>query len=307
MRLDYFKTLVIVARTGSFSAAAKKLEISQGTVSNHIATLEREFDAKLFKRTIKGVELTEAGKILQERVEKLLNEIENTKAQISITKSELAGVIRIAASTIPGEHIIPSLIAESNKRYPDVKFRIKAADTITSLMSLDANDADFAAVGSLKGYEQKFDTIELGEEELLLIVPRNHELTKKKSIKPLETLKYSYINREETSGTRKEVEKILEAAGIPVSKLDVALELGSTESVITAVSEGRGISIISSIAAKKAEAAGLVKILRIDDTMTSRKLYMVRPKRSLLKVCETFWQFCKEFKWQKDKPPSSHS
>ena len=69
-----------------------------------------------------------------------------------------------------------------------------------------------------------------------------------------------------------------------MEQLKVALELGSTESVITAVSEGRGISIISSIAAKKAHAAGLVKIVKIKEAKNPRKLYIVRPKRPLVKI-----------------------
>ncbi len=80
----------------------------------------------------------------------------------------------------------------------------------------------------------------------------------------------------------------------------MALELGSTESVVTAVSEGRGISIISSIAAKKAQAAGLVKIVKIEEAKNPRKLYMARPKRALLKASEAFWEFCKEYTFKND-------
>ena len=83
-------------------------------------------------------------------------------------------------------------------------------------------------------------------------------------------------------------------------KLKVVLELGSTESVITAVSEGRGISIISSIAAKKAQAAGLIKIIKIEEAKNPRKLYMVRPKRPLLKTSEAFWEFCKEYRFKNE-------
>jgi LysR family transcriptional regulator, transcriptional activator of the cysJI operon len=295
MRFDQLKTFLTVARTGSFSVAAKELETTQGTVSNHIAALEEYFGTELFKRTIKGVETTDAGKILKESAEKILEEMENAKAKISSAKHKLAGVIRIAASSVPGEHIIPSLITEFQKKHPDVKFRIKAEDSFTSLSDLQANYADFAAVGTIIGYEEKFDAIELGEEELVLIVSCNHELSKKKAVKLNEIIKYPYINREETSGTRKEIEKIFTDAKIPLSKLKTALELGSTESVITAVSEGSGISIISSIASKKAQAANLVKIVHIKDINHTRKLYMVRPKRKLLKTSEVFWEFCKEY------------
>jgi DNA-binding transcriptional LysR family regulator len=299
MRLDYLKTFLTVAKTRSFSTAAKELNITQGAVSHHIAALESHFDAKLFKRTANGVEVTDAGAILVETAEKILAEVESTKAKISATKQKLAGTIRINASTIPGEHIIPSLIAKFQKKYPDVKFKIKAEDSVNSLLNLQAGNADFAAVGTIKGYNEKLDAIELGEEELVLIVPLDNELAGQKSVKLAQILKYPYINREETSGTRKEIERMIEDSGIPASKLKTTMELASTESVITAVSEGQGVGIISSIASKKAVAAGLVKVVYIDGVNSTRKLYMVRPKRALLKISEAFWEFCKKYATKK--------
>jgi DNA-binding transcriptional LysR family regulator len=295
IRFDYLKTFLTVARTHSFSTAAKELGTSQGTVSHHIAALEEYFDAELFKRTASGVEVTEAGATLKESTEKILEEAQNAKTKISSAKQNLAGTIKIVASTIPEEHIIPSLIAEFQKKHPEVRFKIKAQDSITSLQSLQANDADFAAVGTILGYEEKFEAVQIGEEELVLIVPCNHELANHKSVKLNEIKKYPFINREETSGTRKEIEKMLESNGISISQLKQALELGSTESVITAVSEGRGISVISSIAAEKAQAAGLAKIIKIEEAKKPRKLYMVRPKKALQKTCEVFWDFCKKY------------
>ena len=294
MRLDYLKTLLTVAKTLSFSVAAKELGITQGAVSHHIAALEEYFDAELFKRSAKGVEVTNEGAILLKAAEKILMQVEDTKVEISSLKNKLVGTIRIDASTIPSEHIIPSLVAEFLKNHPEIKFRIKAEDSVNSLLELQAGEVDFAAVGTIKGYDEKLEAIEIGEEELVVIVPNGHELADRKSIKPDEILKYDYFSREETSGTQREIERLLQDSGVSSAKLKVTMALGSTESVITAVSEGRGISIISSIASKKAEAAGLVKILHIKGVNSTRKLYMVRPRRSLVRVSEVFWAFCKK-------------
>lgn len=298
IRFDYLNTFLTVARTHSFSVAAKELKTSQGTVSHHIAALEDYFDAELFKRTANGVEVTDAGATIKEAAEKILLQAQDAKAKISATKQKLSGIIRIVASTIPEEHLIPSLIAEFQKRHPDVKFKIKAQDSLTSLASLQANDADFAAVGTLQGFEEKVDHIQVGEEQLIVIMPCNHEFANRKTVKLSEILKYRFINREETSGTRKEIERLLENNEIPPEKLQVAFELASTESVITAVSEGQGLSIISSIAAKKAQAAGLVKVANIQEAKNNRKLYVVRQKKQLLKPSEIFWQFCREFRFK---------
>jgi DNA-binding transcriptional LysR family regulator len=293
MRFDYLKTFLTVARKRSFSVAAKELNLTQGAVSHHIAALEEYFGAELFKRAASGVEVTPAGTILGDAAQKILAQIESAQVEISSTKQKIAGLIRIEASTIPGEHIIPGLIAEFQEKYPEVKFKIKAEDSVNSLMNLLAGNVDFAAVGTITGYREKFDFIEIGEEKLVLIVPSNHELTNRNSVKLNEIVRYPYINREETSGTRKEIERIFADSGASASKLKTTLELASTESVITAVCEGRGISIISSIASRNAQTAGLVKVLHIEGADATRKLYMVRPKRNLQKVSETFWDFCK--------------
>ena len=138
----------------------------------------------------------------------------------------------------------------------------------------------------------------MGQEELVLIVPCNHELANQKTVKLSEIGKYPFINREETSGTRKEIERLFQHNNSSHGTVEAASELGSTESVITAVSEGQGISIISSIAARKAQAAGLVKIVKIEEAKNPRKLYIARPKRPLLKTYETFWEFCKDYKFK---------
>jgi LysR family transcriptional regulator, transcriptional activator of the cysJI operon len=299
IRFDYLKTFLTVAKTRSFSVAAKELKTSQGTVSHQIAALEQYFDAELFKRTANGMEVTDAGATLKETAEKILHDAQQAKAKISTSKQKLSGTIRIAASTIPEEHIIPSLISQFQKSYPDIKFKITAQDSLTSLKTLGADDADFAAVGTILGFEGKFDFLQVGEEQLVLIVPCNHKLANQKTVKISEICKYPFINREETSGTRKEIERLLKNNGVESSELKVSLELGSTESVITAVSEGRGISIGSSIAAQKAQAAGLVKIVKIAEAKESRKLFMARQKKPLVKAAEVFWDFCREFTYKK--------
>jgi LysR family transcriptional regulator, transcriptional activator of the cysJI operon len=300
IRFDYLKTFITVARTRSFSNAAKELGISQGTVSHHIAALEKYFDAELFRRTANGVSVTESGATLKETAEKMLQEAQNAKAKISSAKQNPSGTIKIAASTIPGEHIIPSLIAEFQNRHTNIKFKINAEDSLNSLNSLQANNVDFAAVGTLQGYEEKFISIQIGQEELVLVVPCDHKLAKNEIVKLAEITIYPFINREETSGTRKEIERLLDNSKIPVEQLKIALELGSTESVITAVSEGRGVSIISSIAGQKAKAGGLVKIVKIKEARSLRKLYIVRAKRPLLKISEAFWEFCKDYKFKNE-------
>ena len=298
IRFDYLNTFIMVAEMHSFSLAAKELKTSQGTVSHHVAALEEYFDAELFKRAASGVEVTEAGATVKEAAEEILRQAYETKAKISAAKHNLSGIIKIAASTIPEEHIIPGLIAEFQRNYPSIKFKITAQDSLTSLTSLQANNVDLAATGTVSGFEEKFDFVQVGEEQLLLIVSCEHELSRRKNVRLSDVTKYPFIGREETSGTRREIEKLLAVNNLSWDNLKTAFDLGSTESVVTAVSEGRGVSIISSISAAKAQAAGLVKIVNIAEAKETRKLYMARQKRAMLKPVEAFWEFCKTYKFK---------
>ena len=299
IRVDYLNTFLSVERLRSFSLAAKELQTSQGTVSHHIAALEIFFDAELFKRTANGVELTDAGAILKDAAERILQETQTAKANISIGKSVLSGTIRISASSSPEKQVIPFLISEFQDKHSEVKFKIKAQDSLTSLESLRSNGADFAALNAVETLGDKYEFLQIGEEQLVFITAPHTKLAGNKTVKLSEIVTYPFINRDETSGTRLEIERLLKDNKIDPFSLKSNLELGSTCSVITAVADGKGVSIIPSSDAAKAQAAGLIKAIPIVEAKKPYKLYLVRPKKAMLKHAEAFWEFCKQYKFRK--------
>lgn len=296
MRIDDLTTLLTVARTRNFSQAAKELKTSQGTVSNHISALEEQFETKLFERTANGVEVTEAGLILIETAKQILQDAQDAKVKINNIKNSPSGIIKIAASNIPGEHILPKIIDQFQKNHPNIKLKIESQDSLTSLNSLLKKKVDFAAVGTTQGFEEELEFTQIGEDQLVLITPNDHKLGNRKAVN-LKEIAHTLIHRQETSGTRREIEKLFEINKIQLDKREIAFELGSTEAVITAVSEGRGLSVISSLAAAKAEAADLVKCVNIIEAKNKRKIYLARPKMMLLKAQEEFWKFCRNQKF----------
>ncbi len=292
-RISYFQTFITAAKTRSFSKAAKKLNVTQGTVSNHISSLEQYFDAQLFLRTPDGVELTLEGEILYNKAEIILNHICDTKQSIRILHEHPEGTIRMAASTTPGEHIIPGLIREYSKSYPDVDFDIQITDSEKCFKLLENGEVDVISVGSL--CSKKYDSVVIGMDRLVLIVPPNHPFASKKYVQLIDIFKEDYIDREEGSGTRDVVINGLKEMGYSYEDLNVVMRLGSNSSIITAVSEGYGISIISEIPAKKAEEAGLVKIVPIKDFDLTRYLYLIKGhKTKNPSAVKSFWDFIKQ-------------
>lgn len=262
LNIQFLETFVRIAEFGSFSKTAINLNLSQSAVSQQMEVLEKQFGAKLFNRSIKGVELTEEGKILLKYSKIILDCLKLARKEIEDSLGEIKGVLKISSSTIPGEHLLPKFFINFKKKYPNVDYQTEVNDSEISIRKLRDGLVDLAAVGSLES-EKEFEYIVLAEEELVLAVPANHELAKTDIVDPKKIMKYPYLMREKTSGTRKESEKILKEAGISIKDLQVVAELNTTESILTAVSEGLGISLISSIAASKFEKTGLIKCLKL--------------------------------------------
>lgn len=296
LNLHFLETFVKIIEHGSFSKTAKKLNLSQSAISQQIDVLENYFGARLFERSIKGVELTEEGRILKKYSEVILDSIKLAKLEIDKAIGEFRGIIRLSSSTIPGEHILPKYMIKFKKQFPSVDFKVDVNDSEISLNRLLEDSVDLAAVGNLETFKG-LEILELAEEELFLVVPKDHELAQKGIKEVDEIQKYPFIFREKTSGTRKESEKILKQAGISVENLHIVGELNTTESILTAISEGLGISLVSSIAAEKLEKSGAIKCLRLPGMTTKRKLYLVKKKNkddTANPLVATFWEFIRK-------------
>lgn len=124
--LDVF---IAVAEEHSFSAAAKKLSLSQPTVSFHIDSMERKFGCPLFVRTRRGAELTVYGRTLYDNTRNVQELLARTERKIRDLRQGVSGKITIGAGTIPGEYILPSLLALFLQQHPGVSVNLISADS----------------------------------------------------------------------------------------------------------------------------------------------------------------------------------
>ena len=111
MNLDHLKTFQEVVRLGSFSEVARKLAISQPAVSFQIQKLEHELGTRLIDRSQRAITLTAAGKRLLNFAESIEKERDLLQHDLEHMREEVSGDLRIAASTIPGEFLLPRLLA----------------------------------------------------------------------------------------------------------------------------------------------------------------------------------------------------
>ncbi|MFT8876327.1 MAG: LysR family transcriptional regulator [Gluconobacter potus] len=135
--MDYFTALRVFVRASqikSFSAVAAELGMEVSTVSRHISRLETDLGAALFNRTTRGLHLTEAGTLLQERASRIMTDLDHAREEIILHNSLPRGLLRINIPTAFGRrHIIPHM-AEFLTAFPDIRIDVRLTDTTVDLI-----------------------------------------------------------------------------------------------------------------------------------------------------------------------------
>lgn len=279
----------------SFSRLARELPLSQSTLSHQISKLEKDFGGVvLIDRSTKKFELTKAGTLFLKYATQIIELYDRSKLEISKFQDHLIENIVISASTTPGSHILPRYIAEFRSKNSNVNFKIIINNSKKSITNLKNGMADFAGIGSFMNYNEKeFEYIMIGEDEFKFICSPNHELIKDTNLVDFEDLlKFPFVWREKGSGMRKTFEQQFP----DYKKLHIELEINDNDSIISTVSDSNYISIMSEIMIDKAESAGLIKTLIINDypLIAKRPIYFVRLKnKDLSNFKEKFWDAIK--------------
>lgn len=251
MNLNHIEAFVKIANNKSFSRTAKELYLTQPTVSASISYLENELGTRLFIRTTRGVELTEDGKKIYLYARQMLESAEAIKSicKTGIYESQFQQVV-IASSSIPAQYILPEILGEFRRRYPEVQIKINETDSFGVANEIINHTADIGFCGS--NLEHKLcEYTPFYSDELVIITPNDERYQKKSSEKNILWIcREPMILREDGSGTRSEALKMLKSAGISYEDLNVTASISNPGAIIQSVKNGVGITIISRLAAK---------------------------------------------------------
>ncbi|MCL2526046.1 MAG: selenium metabolism-associated LysR family transcriptional regulator [Coriobacteriia bacterium] len=281
MEFRQLEAYLKVVQLGSFSKAAKELHVSQPSVSTYISQLERELGVTLLNRSTKVVSPTLAGERFLERAREMIEQRDRSIDAMFELTHDHAGVIRIAASSVPATSLLPRALASFHKLYPKVSFVVEHADTAATVQAVAENRADLGFAGSIiEGSNCHFE--EFADEELIFIGPAGTGGARSASkVYSLAELLHEgcFIARELGSGTRLAYEKFFVEAGIDLAGINTCATMGDTQSTINCVAAGLGVSIVSEIAARDAIEHGQVVALRCADQLPQRKIYSVLNRR----------------------------
>lgn len=263
------------AEEENFSAAARKLHLSQPAISFQIQSLEQRLNVQLFQRTGRRIALTEAGRDLMPMAREMLNLSARIEETMCAQQGMVKGHIQIGCSTSPGKYILPHLIGAFRQHYPDVQFSVDLMDRQTVEEKLIAKQIHIGVLG-LCSKTREFECWPFFMDELVLIVAANHPWALRGRITPDELKTADWILREGGAATRQLVLSYLSEYGLSEGDLRVAMELGSPEGVEAAVEAGHGVSFVSRVAVRRGLELGRIKAVAVEGLSLKRQIHLAR-------------------------------
>jgi LysR family transcriptional regulator, transcriptional activator of the cysJI operon len=276
-RLRVFRA---VAEEMSFRKAAEVLHLSQPAVSQQIRALEEEAGVRLFDRAGgeghgTQIALTEAGRVLLRYAKTAAATMEEARRALAALKDDVVGELRLGASTTVAQYVLPRILGAFLRQYPQVELSVMSGNTERIV---EAVAEERIALGIIEGPAMRRDvkTERMVRDEMVLIVSPNHAWARVGAIAPGELAGMPMLVRERGSGSRRVVERALKKVGMPLRSLRVAMELDSTEAIISGVEAELGVGFVSRCAIGKVLRLGSVRVVGVEGLEILRDFSFVR-------------------------------
>ena len=294
MEFKQLEAFVAVVDYGSFSEAARKLYLTQPTISAHVRSLEEELHTKLILRTTKKTTITTRGYQLYDSAVRMLEIRNNLLENFTGVQKHM---IDLAASTIPSSYLLPEILAAFGKTHPDIYFHSIQADSAESINRVLDGTVDLALVGQ-NTRDETCVVLPFCQDELVIATPiTNHYLgLQNKSVTFEDFIKDPIIIREKGSGTKKEMDLFLEQIGVTPNDLNVIARMNDLEGIKKSIVNGLGISILSARSAIDLQKTKQILLFPLEESAHKRTFYIVYSKNRILKPhVRQFIQFVQNF------------
>lgn len=281
MEFKQLEAFVAVVEYNSFSEAARRLYLTQPTISAHIRSLEAELNSRLIIRTTKKLTVTARGYQLYDCAVQMLNMRNNLVEEFAGTRKK---IIDIGVSTIPSSYLLPELLSAFGRQVENIYFHSWQSDSAGAIQRVLEGSVDLSLTGQ-KTDEETCCFIPFCEDSLVIATPVNDHFLRlqSKGASFRDFLKESFILRETGSGTRKEMDRFLERHNISSSDLNVVVRMNDLEAIKKSIVNGLGISILSARSAVDLEKTRQILLFPLEETAHTRTFYIVYSKNRILK------------------------
>jgi LysR family transcriptional regulator, low CO2-responsive transcriptional regulator len=270
MDYDQLASFLEVAKLESFSRAAEKIYRTQPAISAQVRLLEQECGEKLFDRSGKKVQLTPAGEILRQYAQKILALQKEALQAIAELNQTPRGKLYIGANEATCLYVLPKTFAHFKRLYPLVQISIYRNFSHKIIQKVQEGAVELGIV-TLPLTASNMEIVPVFKDEVQVVTPKDHPLSKKKSV-TVEELSHFPLILPKTGHTRVVIDRLLRDYR---NHLQISMELASVETIKKFVGAGLGISVISRTYAQPEVAAGLLKLIPLDGQKLYRELGMI--------------------------------
>jgi LysR family transcriptional activator of glutamate synthase operon len=270
-QLAYFES---VSRHLHFTRAAEELNVAQPSVSQQIRKLEQELGTPLFHRMKRHVALTEAGTLFLRHARAVLRQLDEARVEVQELTGLRKGTLAVGAPPSVGTHLFPRALAAFSNRHPGIALTFREAGSRTLVQLLEEGELDLAVVIQPIRHPA-LETQPLREEELLLTVPRSHQLAGGRGRVGLAQLRDEpfVLLREGAYDLRDQTLLACRRAGFEPR---VALDGGEMDSVLRFVAAGIGLAILPEMVVSDHDPAlGPISVRHLRPKLT-RSLVLAR-------------------------------
>lgn len=286
-RLKVFRS---VAKNLSFTKASQELFVSQPAITKHIQELESAYQARLFNRQGSKISLTEAGNLLLEHCDRILEDYKRLEYEMHLLHNEYTGELRLGASTTIAQYVLPPLLANFIDKFPKVNLSMMSGNSREIEAALQEHRIDLGLVeGVFRLPNLKYTTFL--EDELVAVVRTKSKLAMLDEISPEDLLKIPLVLRERGSGTLDLIERTLGQHGIKLSSLQVLMYLGSTESIKLFLEKTNCMGIVSIRSICKELTAGDFRVIEIRGMTMYREFCFVQQQGQEGGLSQAFMRF----------------
>ena len=287
MDLRHLRIFLAVCETGTMTRAAQSLYMTQPSVSQVIAELEKEYSVRLFERLNRRLYLTTAGERLRSYASHLINLSDQAKKELADLGA--GGSIRIGASLTIGAHLLPRLINAYRQAMPGVEIFTLVDNTAVIEKLLLADQLD---LGLVEGpvYSPHLREEMLSDDDLIIICGPGHPFWGKAQINIAELAGQAFIIREPGSGTRDIFERVMQGAE---ASWKIAGVYNNTEAIKQAVRGNLGLAVVPKISIADETERSLVWAVEVEGLNLKRKFNLVVHRQKFVtRALQSFIQTC---------------
>ena len=287
-------TLLTVIETGSYTKAAVKLSLTQPAVSQHIKSLEEEFEVDIFYKSTRKARLTPEGRILEKYAQRENALYQNLLSDLETSRN---GIRRFVIGVTPSaeETVVPKMLASYSLKYPDVRITV-ISDTIKNIYRRINNYEIDLGIVEGNVHDDGLTSLMLDTDYLCLIVSPEHPFARKRSVTLNELKTERLIVRPVSAGTRRMLEGYLYGCSENLNNFRISMEIDNVSTIKDLVRENLGVSIIAHSACAQEERSGKLKVIPIENFRTIREINIVyrkdfRHEEILNELCQIYLNY----------------